>query len=102
MDRVTSQLTPQQRTAIRRVSPDNIRDECPIELHRRQSCFLAVSFDSISAQGSSFFNYTIYSQRRYEVDVKGHDTFQEQTILPLQWAIDQVRLLMLRRASESY
>jgi ATP-binding cassette, subfamily A (ABC1), member 3 len=103
MDRVTSQLAPQQRPAVRRVSsPDDIRDACPIELHQRQSCFLAVSFDAVSAKGSSFVNYTIYSKQNHQVDVKNHDTFEEQTLLPLQWAIDQVRRLMSRRTHQLY
>ncbi|KAH6912548.1 nod factor export ATP-binding protein I, partial [Coprinopsis sp. MPI-PUGE-AT-0042] len=91
MDRVASQLTPQQRLGVRRISsPDGIQDECPIDLHRSPRCFLAVSFDLISAEGSSFVNYTLYSKQvNGHVDVKNHQTFQDETILPVQWALDQ-------------
>ncbi|KAH6912539.1 nod factor export ATP-binding protein I [Coprinopsis sp. MPI-PUGE-AT-0042] len=96
MDRVTSQLSPQQRRGVRRISsPDDIRDECPIELHRSQRCFLAVTFDSVSTEGSSFVNYTIYSQGDWQVDVKNHQTFEEQVVLPVQWALDQA-IIQLR------
>ncbi|KAH6912560.1 nod factor export ATP-binding protein I [Coprinopsis sp. MPI-PUGE-AT-0042] len=100
MDHVKATLSPEQQRGVRQVSSQyDIREACPIDLSRSPRCFFAVSFDSISdrlvnnTQGTSLVDYTFFIPPNalwpWEVDVKNHETYEEQTSHPVQWAIDQ-------------
>jgi ATP-binding cassette subfamily A (ABC1) protein 3 len=104
IEHITASFTPSQRAAVRQISdPANIPAQCPQNFNLFSSCFAAVAFYDIpgpsatnatsggSGAGRSV-NYTISADSGLQfIDVVNHKSDFEKRVLPLQWAIDQVR-----------
>jgi ATP-binding cassette subfamily A (ABC1) protein 3 len=97
MAHITASFTPHQLKAVRQVqtAADIIR-ACPQNFNFLSECFAAVSFSDIPAN-SSAGKPVIYTIRADSglvfIDVKNHKSDFEKRVLPLQWAIDEVRLI---------
>jgi ATP-binding cassette subfamily A (ABC1) protein 3 len=108
IEHITASFTPSQRAAVRQISdPANIPAQCPQNFNLFSSCFAAVAFYDIpgpsatnatsggSGVGRSV-NYTISADSGLQfIDVVNHKSDFEKRVLPLQWAIDQVRLAVI-------
>lgn len=96
MSRVTAGFTSSQLRAVKKVTtPDDISSACPQNLNLFSECFAAISFDGIVATGNdtSAINYTIRADGGlFHIDVQRHNSDYEKRILPLQWAVDQVKI----------
>jgi len=112
MSKVTDGFTSTQLAGVKKVaSAYDISLACPQTLNDISSCFAAIDFNSTTNFNSSAdFNssvdftsaiadvtsYTILSDGiRATVDVVHHRGNFEQKLLPLQWALDQVRFNFL-------
>lgn len=102
MERITANFTSAQRTAVNQVDPNNIFSECPQNYQGYTPCFAAIAFQSIpflNESGisglSSNVNYTIYADWGLGyINVEKHTSDYEKRIMPLQWEIDSVRLVL--------
>ena len=99
MAHITRDFTESQLNAVRQVdSPADIPTECPQSFNLMSGCFAAIAFNNIPAQGNATnpVNYTIRADGGlFHIDVVNHASDFEKRILPLQWAVDQVRGLRL-------
>jgi ATP-binding cassette, subfamily A (ABC1), member 3 len=106
MRRVTQDFSSSQQAAVRQVSsPSEIPQECPQNFNLFSECFAAVAFYDIppppddGGDGSATttlrnVNYTLRADGGlFHIDVEKHSSDFEIRLLPLQWAIDRVRLL---------
>jgi ATP-binding cassette, subfamily A (ABC1), member 3 len=95
MARVTNGFTSQQQKKVKKVaSPDQIATECPQNFNLFSECFAAISFNSLPGTPNSTqpVNFTIFADGGLaHIDVVHHSSDFETRILPLQWAIDEVR-----------
>ena len=95
MAHITRGFSAKQLRAVTKVpSPADIPAACPQNFNLYSECFAAVAFDYIppSCHTASAVNYTIRGDGGlFHVDVIRHDGDYETRILPLQWAVDQVR-----------
>ena len=103
MERITANFTSAQRDAVKQVDPGSIFSECPQNYHGYTPCFAAIAFQNIpfvNASVDSRLNpdveYTIFADwgLRY-INVEKHTSDLEQRVMPLQWEIDKVCLLLL-------
>ena len=94
MARVTSGFTDAQMKIVHQVQTKNdITLACPQNFNLFSECFAAVSFDELPGGGNGTMNYTIFVDGGLEhVDVEKHSSDYEERVLPLQWAIDSVRI----------
>jgi hypothetical protein len=92
MAHITSSFSPKQLRAVRKVaSPSDIESECPQNFNLLSECFAAIAFNDIPANGGPV-NYTIRADAGLVyINVVKHTSDFERRILPLQWAVDQVR-----------
>ena len=103
MERITANFTSAQRAAVKKVDPEAIFSECPQNYRGYTPCFAAIAFKSIpflNASGISLLNqnveYTIYADWGLGyINVEKHTSDLEKRIMPLQWEIDRVCLLLL-------
>lgn len=95
MNRITRDFTQaQRRSVVRAIAPDAIPAACPQNFNLFSECFAAVVFYDLpmSSQDPTPVNYTIRADGGlWHIDVKGGKSDYEKRILPLQWAVDQVR-----------
>lgn len=95
MARITSSFSSKQLSAVIKVeSPSDIPTQCPQNSNLYSQCFAAIAFNDIPANGSVAkpINYTIRADEGLgHIDVINHASDFELRILPLQWAVDQVR-----------
>ena len=98
--RITQNFTTTQLAAVRQLdSPDDIPAACPQNFNLFSECFAAIAFYNIPANGSATnpINYTIRADAGLaHIDVVKHSSDFEKRILPLQWAIDQVKLIVIK------
>lgn len=96
MSKVTSGFTPTQLAGIKKVAAvSDIPFACPQNFDQVSECFAAIVFNNIPAATGDIvpISYTLQSDgSRAHIDVVRHIGDFEQQILPLQWAVDQVRL----------
>jgi len=96
MAHITAAFSSKQLSSVKKVaSPSDIVSECPQNFHLLSECFAAIAFYDIPANGSAEkpVNYTIRADSGLtHIDVVKHSSDFELRILPLQWAVDQVRL----------
>ncbi len=72
-------------------SPDEIANSCPQNFNEFSECYAAISFNFANTEG---LNYTIFVDGGLaHVDVVKHKSDYEKRVLPLQWAVDSVRVL---------
>jgi ATP-binding cassette subfamily A (ABC1) protein 3 len=95
MSRIASNFDSRQHHALQHVeSPDDIAPACPQNFNLFSECFGAVVFNALpqSAEDPTSVNYTIRADGGlYHIDVTGGKSDFEKRILPLQFALDQVR-----------
>ncbi|KAJ7083358.1 hypothetical protein B0H15DRAFT_422992 [Mycena belliarum] len=66
--------------------------ECPQNFNGFSECYAAVIFNAVPASPTTPINYTILADSGlFHVDVVRHKSDFETRVLPLQWAVDQVR-----------
>lgn len=102
MSHITRSFSQRQLSAVRQVSsPDDISTACPQNFNLFSECFAAVAFESIPTIDSNSnatvpVNYTIRADGGlFHIDVVRHSSDYERRILPLQWAVDSVRIKYL-------
>ena len=98
MSRVVEGFTPTQLAGVKKVATaSDIPLACPQTLNELSECFAAINFNNVSESPGNFDNidvisYTLLSDgARATVDVVKHGGDFMDKIMPLQWAIDQVR-----------
>ena len=96
--RITSNFTSTQLAGVRRVSNlSDISSSCPQNFNALSSCFAGLGFTdipSVDVAGAPPVNYTIFADAGLSsIDVEHHTSDFERRIFPLQWAVDQVRLI---------
>lgn len=96
MARVTSGLSASQLRSVRKVAtPAEIPGTCPQNFNGFSECYAAIAFYDILPNGNATtksLNYTILADSGlFHIDVVRHDSDFEKRVLPLQWAVDQVR-----------
>jgi ATP-binding cassette, subfamily A (ABC1), member 3 len=95
MNHITADFSPRQLSAIHKVdSPDDIPSRCPQNFNLFSECFAGIAFNSIPSKTNASIplNYTIRADGGlFHIDVVRHTSDYEKRILPLQWAIDEVR-----------
>jgi ATP-binding cassette subfamily A (ABC1) protein 3 len=95
MDRITSGFSDIQRAAVTKVSSvGDIPLACPQNFNLRSTCYAALAFNDIPSpsQGRPI-NYTLRADGGLvHIDVVKHTSDYEERLLPLQWAVDKVRL----------
>lgn len=95
MDRITSGFSDKQLSAVTKVSSvEDIPFSCPQNFNLRSTCYAALAFNDIPSpsEGRSI-NYTIRADGGLvHIDVVKHISDFEERLLPLQWAVDKVRL----------
>jgi ATP-binding cassette subfamily A (ABC1) protein 3 len=101
MAHVTASFTLSQKASVKQVDrPEDIPFACPQNFKLLSECFAGVAFHNIPANitTGSPVNYTIRGDvgLRY-IDVVRHRSDFEQRVMPLQWAIDQVREYFLEK-----
>jgi ATP-binding cassette subfamily A (ABC1) protein 3 len=108
MERITANFTTFQRAAVKNVDPENIFSECPQNYRGFTPCYAAIAFQNLPFLNTSVpwldpnVEYTIYADYGLEyINVEKHTGDLEKRIMPLQWAIDSVRLLFLLSSSHS-
>ena len=96
MSRITRGFSDRQLHAITQVeSPAQIPEACPQNFNMFSECFAAISFNTLptAENASTPLNYTILADGGlFHIDVERHTSDYERRIMPLQWAIDSVRL----------
>jgi ATP-binding cassette subfamily A (ABC1) protein 3 len=102
MDHITASFSSKQLSSVRKVArPSDIPSQCPQNFNGLSQCFAAIAFNDIPAHGSAAkpVNYTLRADSGLgHIDVFKHTSDYELRILPLQWAVDQVRRMpMLNR-----
>jgi ATP-binding cassette subfamily A (ABC1) protein 3 len=92
MARVTAGFAPAQLRAVHQAqSADAIPALCPQNFNLFSECFAAVVFNELDVGAP--VNYTIRADGGlFHIDVASHASDYEQRILPLQWAVDRVRI----------
>jgi ATP-binding cassette, subfamily A (ABC1), member 3 len=97
MTHITASFSSRQLSAVREVAnPSDIPSQCPQNFNLLSECFAAIVFNDIPANGSAAkpVNYTIRADSGLgHIDVIKHTSDFELRILPLQWAVDQVRCM---------
>jgi ATP-binding cassette, subfamily A (ABC1), member 3 len=95
MAHITASFSSRQLSAVKKVaSPSEIPSQCPQNFNLFSECFAAIVFNDIPANASAAkpVNYTIRADSGLRhIDVMKHISDFELRILPLQWAVDQVR-----------
>jgi hypothetical protein len=96
--RITSNFTSTQLAGVKRVSNfSDISSSCAQNFNALSSCFSGLGFTnipSVHAAGAPPVNYTIFADAGLShIDVEHHMSDFERRIFPLQWAVDQVRLI---------
>lgn len=90
MDRVTKDFSAKQLGSVFKTDYSELATLCRENFAGSSSCFAAVSFEALPAEGSNggqTLNYTIRADSGLNyIDVKGHTSDIEKRILPLQWA----------------
>jgi ATP-binding cassette subfamily A (ABC1) protein 3 len=79
--------------------PSDIPKKCPQNFNGLSNCYAVVVFTDMAQNGATphGVNYTIFADAGLtHVDVEGHTSDLVKRILPLQWAIDKVRVAELR------
>ena len=96
MSIVTEGFGSSQLRAVHQVdSPDDIPNACPQNFNLFSECFAAIAFNSLprNENDTSPLNYTIMVDGGlFHIDVKKHTSDYERRVLPLQWAVDSVRI----------
>jgi ATP-binding cassette subfamily A (ABC1) protein 3 len=99
--RITNNFGPNQLHAVKQVaSHADIPSQCPQNFISFSECFAAISFNYLpmNATDTTPINYTISADGGLiYIDVYSHTSDFETRILPLQWAIDQVCVLLIPR-----
>ena len=100
MERITANFTTTQRSAVKKVDPEDIFSECPQNYRGYTPCFAAIAFQNIPFQNGSGVSrnveYTIYADWGLGyINVEKHTGDLEKRIMPLQWEIDSVCLPFL-------
>lgn len=94
MNRVTKDFSSKQLGSVFKTDYSELATLCCENFAGSSSCFAAVSFEALPAEGSNggqTLNYTIRADSGLNyIDVKGHTSYIEKRILPLQWAIESV------------
>jgi ATP-binding cassette subfamily A (ABC1) protein 3 len=93
MDRMMSGFSKAQVDQVKQASSGpELPFECPQNFNGFSECYAAVVFYDIPANTSSPVNYTILADSGlFHIDVVHHNSDFETRVLPLQWAVDQVR-----------
>lgn len=102
MAHVTSGFSNTQLGAVKEApSADIIPSLCPQNFNLFSECWAGVVFNSLPADVGAPINYTIRADGGLShIDVVSHNSDYEKRILPLQWAIDSVRItLSIRETS---
>jgi ATP-binding cassette subfamily A (ABC1) protein 3 len=79
--------------------PSDIPKKCPQNFNGLSNCYAVVVFTDMAQNGSTphGVNYTIFADAGLtHIDVEGHTSDLVKRILPLQWAIDKVRVAEFR------
>lgn len=96
MARVTQGFTSSQLDAVKKVNtPGEIPSLCPQNFNLFSECFAAVAFNYLPTSNgdTKSIDYTIRADGGlFHIDVIRHTSDFEKKILPLQWAVDEVRL----------
>lgn len=95
MDRITSGFSDIQRAAVTKASSvEEIPLACPQNFNLRSTCYAALAFNDIpSPLEGRPINYTLRADGGLvHIDVVKHTSDYEERLLPLQWAVDKVRL----------
>jgi hypothetical protein len=97
MSKVVDGFTAAQLAGVKKVgSASDIPLACPQTLNQVSDCFAAIQFNSVNESLHNSVNVTSYTLisdgSRASIDVVDHRGDFEQKILPLQWAMDHVRL----------
>jgi hypothetical protein len=94
MARVTSGFSASQLSAVKKASSaTQLPFECPQNFNGFSECYAGVVFYDIPANVASPINYTILADSGlFHIDVVRHSSDFETRVLPLQWAVDQVRV----------
>lgn len=98
MSRVVEGFTPTQLAGVKKVASVSVIPlACPQTLNELSTCFAAIQFNDFLETPADLDNidiisYTLLSDgARSTVDVVKHGGDSMDKIMPLQWAIDQVR-----------
>lgn len=96
ISRVTRGFSDKQLASFREVKTADIATLCRENFSGSSACFAGVIFQGIPGAGSNqTFNYTIRADSALGyVDVVDHSSDYERRILPLQWAIESVRVAL--------
>lgn len=94
MARITTGFSDSQLGAVKKSSSaTQLPFECPQNFNGFSECFAAVVFYDIPAEATKPVNYTILADSGlFHIDVVRHSSDFETRVLPLQWAVDQVRI----------
>lgn len=97
MSHVTSAFTSKQLRGVKKVAtPDDIPSACQENFNLFSECYAAVAFTSLpntSVNGSQTIEYTLRGDGGlFHIDVVHHKSDFEKRIMPLQWAVDSVRV----------
>ena len=94
MERVTRGFSSKQLVSTQKVDLDDLEELCLQNPNGQSRCFASVIFDQIPVSGSDgTFNYTIRVNSGIgHIDVKSHNSDYERIVLPLQWAVESVRV----------
>lgn len=103
MSIVTKPFSAAQLNAVNKVgSTDEVTLACPSNYNSRSPCFAAVTFTGLPTpeNASAPLEYYITGDAGLTfVNAPGHGSDYEKHILPLQWAIDSVRIYVLRTSN---
>lgn len=93
MARVTAGFSDKQLSNVKKAaSVADIPKLCPQNFNLFSECFVAIAFNDIPESLNDPVNYTIRADAGlFHIDVERHTSDFEQRILPLQWAVDEVR-----------